>query len=235
MTATVLITRPKAQSKAFAAALEDAHGGPVRHLISPLMEIVPLPVAGGFDDLRHVVFTSVHGVAQALRVGIPAGICAWCVGAKTGKAASDAGFEVHVAGGDVQNLVALIVARVPAGRMVHLRGRYVAGNVLTDVSEAGVTCESVVAYDQVAVAPTQAALDLLRGESPVIVPLFSPRTGKLFGQIADFHAPLHLIVISEAVDVAGRDVPVVSRTLARKKDMSGVIDATLASYARFSP
>jgi uroporphyrinogen-III synthase len=200
-----------------------------------LIEIAPIPVTGTFADAKHVVFTSLNGVAQAKRIGIPEGITAWCVGPRTGQAASDLGFDVRVAGGNSHSLVTLIVAQAPVGRMVHLRGRHVAGKVIDDLRSARITCETVVSYDQVAIAPTQAALDLLCGETPVIVPLFSPRSAKLFGQIADFNAPLHLVALSEAIDVAQQNAPVVSRTIAKSRDGAGMITATLARYAQISP
>lgn len=235
MSATVLITRPKAQAEAFAASLEAAHGGPLHCVISPLIEIAPVAVVGALDEVKHVVFTSINGVSQAMRVGIPVGITAWCVGSRTAQAATELGFDVRIADGNNRSLVALIVAQAPVGRMVHLRGRHVAGTVVDDLAAAGINCEAVIAYDQVAIAPTQLALDTLKGETPIIVPLFSPRSAKLFGQIADFNAPLHLVVISEAIDVVQQNAPVVSRAVAKSRDGAGMVAATLARYAEISP
>ncbi|MBB5721243.1 uroporphyrinogen-III synthase [Loktanella ponticola] len=235
MTACVLITRPKAQAAAFASALQVAHGEPLRCVISPLIEIVSLKVEGAFDDVAHVVFTSVNGVNEARRVGILQGIPAWCVGSKTAKIAMNAGFDVRIAKGDSRSLVSLIAGKSPKGRMVHVRGRHVAGTVIESLDAVGIHCEAVMAYDQVAVMPTQAAIDVLRGENPVIVPLFSPCTAKLFSQIADFNAPLHLVVMSDAIDVQSRDTRVFSRVIAGNGAGLGMLESTLAAYAQFSP
>lgn len=232
MTATVLITRPLRQAHAFAAELEEAFGGPVRMVISPLIEVVPLPVEGSFDDVAHVIFTSANGVAQADRLNIPKRAIAWCVGAKTTKAAQDLGFKTHEADGSSEKIVALIVAAGPCGRMIHIRGTHVTGDVTGTLAQNGIHCETLVAYDQREVAPTQAALGVLRGESPVIVPLFSPRSAKLFEKIGDFRAPLHLVVISEAVVLSTDLVTVASHTLG---GLNGMLIGTLARYQCFSP
>jgi uroporphyrinogen-III synthase len=232
MAATVLITRPLAQAEAFAQALYFAHGAKVQTVISPLIEIVPLPVTENFADVSHVVFTSVNGVAAADRIGVPTSIVAWCVGTKTAEMAETAGFDVRIAGGTSDSLAALIVAESPTGRMVHVRGRHVAGQLIENLADAGITCETTIAYDQIASPLTQAAVDLLRGQDPVIVPLFSPRTAKLFTETADVNAPLHLILISDVVDIAAQNILAVSRALA---DGNGMIDQTLVRYARFSP
>jgi uroporphyrinogen-III synthase len=232
MTATVLITRPTRQAQVFAAELEEGFGGPVQTVISPLMEVVDLPVEGSFDDVSHVVFTSANGVAQTDRLNIPKTAIAWGVGAKTTKPAQDIGFETREAEGSNEKIVTLIVAARPVGRMVHIRGAYVAGDVTGALAQQGVICETVVAYDQKETAPSQAALDVLRGENPVIVPLFSPRTAKLFEKIGDFHAPLHLVVISEAVSVSSELVPVKSYA---HGGIYGMVIGTLTRYKRFSP
>ncbi|MDE0850875.1 uroporphyrinogen-III synthase [Yoonia sp.] len=235
MTATVLITRPKAQSEAFAAALEVAYEGPVRTVISPLLEIVPLAVSGSYQNVDHVIFTSVHGVAAAARLGLQKGIAAWCVGTQTANAAADMGFAVHNADGANRELVAMIVAAAPKGRMIHVRGKYVAGAIVEHLRSSGIVCDVVVAYEQMACPATSAARSLLRGQNSVIVPLFSPRTAKLFAEIADFNAPLHLITMSEAVDVSNEDAPIASRKIATNNRRAGMITETLSQYAHFSP
>lgn len=235
MMATVLITRPKAQAEAFTAALEAAYGGPVRTVMSPLIEIVQLAVTGSYQNVQHVILTSVHGVTAAARLRLPKGIHAWCVGAQTANAAANMGFEVHNADGANRELVAMIVAASPKGRIVHVRGEYVAGTIVERLRSSGIACEVVVAYNQRACPATSAARELLRGQHPVIVPLFSPRTASLFAEIADFNAPLHLISISEAVDISSEDAPIASRVVATNDRRAGMITGTLSQYARFSP
>ena len=235
MTATVLITRPTAQANAFATALEIAHGGPERTVISPLMEIVPTKVQGRFDDLAHVVFTSVNGVSASVPLNLPKTAIAWCVGSRTAEAAQKAGFSTRNALGNSDDLVSLIVAAKPVTRMVHVRGQHVAGTVTDSLKEAGIICETVVAYDQVACPPTQAAIDLLNGANPVIVPLFSPRSAKLLVELVDITAPLHLILISAAVNLTDQDALILSRAVVQTNKRDGMIDETLLRYAQNSP
>lgn len=232
MTATVLITRPLRQGQAFAAALEAAFGGPVQTVISPLIETAPMVVDQDFADVSHVLFTSVNGVQQAGRLQVPTTATAWCVGEKTAQAAQVAGFETRTAGGTSEKLMLLIVAANPVGRMIHVRGKHTTGDIIGHLAKARITCEPVIAYDQVAIAPTQQAIDLLCGENPVIVPLFSPRTAKLFEQIGVFRAPLHLVVMSEAVFVSTDIVPVTS---CANGGIYGMVEGTLTRYRRFSP
>jgi uroporphyrinogen-III synthase len=220
------------QARAFAAELEEAFGGVVKTVISPLIEVVALPVEGTFNDVAHVIFTSANGVAQADRLNIPKTAIAWCVGTKTTKAAQDIGFKTRDAGGWSEKIVVLLVAKNPSGRMIHIRGTHVAGDVAGALMQNGIHCETLVAYDQREIAPTLAALGALRGASPVIVPLFSPRSAKLFEKIGDFRAPLHLVVISEAAVVSTDLVPVSSHALG---GLNGMVIETLAQYKRFSP
>lgn len=232
MTATVLITRPLAQARVFAQALEAAHGGSVDMVISPLIETAPVAVTQDLTDVNHVIFTSVNGVQQAARVGVPQTAVAWCVGEKTAAAAKALGFTARAAGGNSESLVALIAQDQPQGRIVHLRGKHAAGDVIGGLAAVGLNCEPVIAYDQIAIAPTQAALDLLADENPVIVPLFSPRTAKLFAQIGAFRAPLHLITMSKAITVPEDIVPISSLAIMESDTM---VNGTMALYRSFSP
>ena len=232
MTATVLITRPLRQGQAFAAALEAGFGGPVRTVLSPLIETAPVVVDQDFGNVAHVLFTSVNGVHQSDRLRVPTSAIAWCVGDKTAHAAQALGFETQTAGGTSEKLLSLIVAAQPVGRMLHVRGKHTTGDVVGGLAEHGIVCEPIIAYDQVAIAPTQQAIDLLCGENPVIAPLFSPRTAKLFEQIGGFRAPLHLVVMSEAVQVSTDIVPVTSHVQGGIYEM---VERTLTRYRRFSP
>ena len=69
----LLMTRPVAASQAFVADVHAALGRTTDHLISPLMQIVPLPMA---DNTHHsgLVFTSAHGVQAARDAMAHAGI-----------------------------------------------------------------------------------------------------------------------------------------------------------------
>ena len=61
---TLLLTRPRAQSQAFAEVLAARLPGRFRPVISPLLEIVPLPAPLDLDGLQGLIFTSANGVEQ---------------------------------------------------------------------------------------------------------------------------------------------------------------------------
>ncbi|MBL4812781.1 MAG: uroporphyrinogen-III synthase [Rhodobacteraceae bacterium] len=191
-TPLILLTRPVEGAQRFAGQL-----GAVDVLISPLMKIEPIggrpPKAGG------LVLTSVNGAQAAARLGMAAGLTAYCVGPQTAKAAQDAGFRVVAATGDAVALLALIKRKAPAENLVHIRGEHARGNIAARLNEAGIKCHETVAYRQTSMAlsgPAQAALAASR---PLIVPLFSPRSAALFAQAGPFAAPIVVVALSSAV------------------------------------
>jgi len=102
---TVVVTRPRAQADAFAAALEAAGA---RVLVCPSIDIRPADDPGPVDraiarleDYAWVVFTSANAVrhfwdrlAAAARGGLPAGVRAAAVGRATGAALEERGCRV---------------------------------------------------------------------------------------------------------------------------------------------
>ena len=90
---TLLLTRPQAQSREFAAALDAALPGRFTCVISPLLRITP--VAGDLDltGAQGILFTSANGVAQFVERSSDRTLPAWCVGAITAEDAFDWGFS----------------------------------------------------------------------------------------------------------------------------------------------
>ena len=194
----LLMTRPVAASQAFVADVHAALGRTTDHLISPLMQIVPLPMA---DNTHHsgLVFTSAHGVQAARDAGVATDQTAWCVGVQTGQAARKAGFHAIVADGDASGLIDLITRHMPTGPLLHLRGQHSVGDVADRLTAAGVPTISTVVYDQRALPLSSAAKDLLGGTRPVVIPLFSPRTATMLATQGPYLAPLNVIALSEQV------------------------------------
>lgn len=181
----VLITRPARQAAEFATLLSD---GPV--VISPILRIVP--VEHDRDRVRQAeafVFTSVHAVPAAGKGG---GRLAYCVGTATAAAARSAGFRAIAGPGNLDGLCPMLKrAEAP---LLHLRGRHVAG-------ESGVP--DVVVYDQQSQSLNADAVELLAGQAPVILPLFSPRSACLLAQaVSGSAAPLRPVAISAAAAAA---------------------------------
>ena len=95
---TLLLTRPRAQSEAFAAVLAAELPGRFRPVVSPILEIVPLPAPLDLDGLQGLIFTSANGVEQFAARSPDRSLPAWCVGEMTAAAARRAGLRGALGG-----------------------------------------------------------------------------------------------------------------------------------------
>ena len=84
---TLLLTRPRAQSEAFAEVLAAELPGRFRAVVSPILEIVPVAAALDLDGLQGLIFTSANGVEQFAARTPERSLTAWCVGEMTAAAA----------------------------------------------------------------------------------------------------------------------------------------------------
>jgi uroporphyrinogen-III synthase len=205
----VLLTRPKDEAEAFALALRRRFGSRVRPVIAPLMAVEYLSPTLPEGPFAGVIFTSATGIEAAGRIGFPQTGLAWCVGRKTAKRATAAGFHARSAEGDAAALVAAIRADPPAGKLLHLRGEETRGAVADSLNSAGTETESAVVYHQLPQPLPPEGQGLLLVDGPVILPLFSPRSAALFraGLPGDLRATLWLVTMSRAVTDAARDIP----------------------------
>lgn len=186
----VLITRPEAAARRFAAQIEALD---LRHVIAPLLRIVGVPHdAAAVQDAKGLVFTSENGVRFA---GPGRGRPAWCVGPRTAEQARKAGYDVREGPGDAARLIPLIGDLGPG--WLHPHGAHVA---------ARLPVPGMVVYDQLPLPPSPEALALLQGAAPVILPLFSPRSARLAAEAARASpgAPLRIVPISAAAEAAWR-------------------------------
>lgn len=211
-TPVLLITRPAPAALRLA---QDLAGLDLPTIIAPLMRIDPVPHnAAALDRAAGLVFTSESGVAFA---GTGGGRPAICVGPRTALAAEAAGFDTRTGPGDAAGLMPMLQDLGPG--WVHVRGAHVA---------ADLGLESVVVYDQTALPLTAAAAQVLAGDAPVILPLFSPRSARLAAaEVAGARAPLWLAPISIAADAAF-DGPAARRVVADTPDTPGVVAAVEA-------
>lgn len=167
-----------------------------RVVVSPLAEMRAL--LPELPDADCVIFTSQNAV-RALGGRVPARR-AWCVGDRTAEVAAAAGFDARSASGDADALVTAMIAG-ERGRCLHLRGRVATGDVAARLNAAGIPCAEAVVYEMRDLPPTPEALALLRGDVPVIVPLFSPAGARRVAAIPAT-APLRLACLSPAVAAA---------------------------------
>lgn len=226
MTITILITRPEPEASRFAETLRAQFGGSVRLLSAPLLKIAyggDLPALSGQEVL---IFTSRHGVTGFCRLSPRRDLGGYAVGEATAAAARDAGFDVVSAGGDADALLAHIAAEGRTGPFLHLRGAHVAADIAGALRSMGHAAQDAVVYDQIAVDLDPAARAVLDGQGPVILPLMSPRSARLFfDEVPAACAPLLIAAISRK---AARMVPegaVAALVIAETPDSAGMIAA----------
>lgn len=192
---TLLLTRPEAQSRRFAAALAARWSG-LAVVTAPAQVIRPVPLVVP-DGVRGLVLTSENAVA-ALPAGL--GLPAYCVGERTAAAAAAHGLMAHAAAGDAASLLDLIRRARPAGPLFHPHGRHLAADMVAALRQEW-EITGAVAYEQVALPPTEEALRLLRAPGVVLLPLFSPRSARLVS-VWPIHAPLIIAAMSDNVAAA---------------------------------
>ncbi|MFN3642673.1 MAG: uroporphyrinogen-III synthase [Gemmobacter sp.] len=236
----LLLTRPDPGSSAFAAMAAARFGDRVQVLVAPLMEIAfldaPLPAA--LAAAAGLVFTSAAGVAGLARLAPGLARPAWCVGERTARAAAEAGHAAQALGGDAEALVAALAAAPPPAPLVHVRGTESRGAVAARLSAAGIPTTEFVVYDQRPLPLGDAARAALAGPAPVIAPLFSPRSARLFAAAAAgaaVQAPLFLAPISDAAQAAAGGLHPHAVAIAPTPDAAGMlvaIEALLAAAPR---
>ena len=195
-TIALIMTRPAGSNDAFVARIDPQVRVDLEVVESPLIEIHPLPVAAPISADEVAIFTSAHGVKFA-----PAGQGrkAFCIGTHTTDVARQKGWAAHKAGSDADALVAYLVAHPPGARLHHLSGVHVRGTVTERLSAAGLSVAHTAIYDQKLIPLTDKAIALLSAETPVLVPLFSPRTASQFAACASKVSALHIVAMSAAV------------------------------------
>jgi uroporphyrinogen-III synthase len=233
----VLVTRPEIQSRIFARALSGRFGDAVRPLVAPLMAPRFLKPAIPAGDYAAVIFTSAIGVEGATRLGVPLPRRAFCVGRKTAVVAEAAGFLVWSADGDSDALVSLIVADRPFEKLLYIRGVNTRGNVAGKLKSAGIGTESLVVYRQVPQPMSAEGTALLREPGDVVLPIFSPRSARLFAKAMpqEMRATLHIAAMSAAVAEAALKLPHTAMVVAERPDADGMLDAVQKLLVDVSP
>ncbi len=227
-----LITRPWEESEILAAAL--ATRG-LEAVIEPLMRIhfrsgKALDLAG----VQAVLCTSANGVRGLARVSSERGVPLFAVGDATASRARAEGFTaVESAAGSVDDLVRLATARLDPrkGRLLHVAGDVVAGNLGEALRERRFTIERSVLYEARPVGElSPIAVRALRGGTIDFALFFSPRTAAVFGRlvrIAEVAGCCRTIValsISAAADAAFADLEWLDRRVAERPTQPALLD-----------
>jgi uroporphyrinogen-III synthase len=232
----ILITRPAEGGARFARALRRRLGPGLRIICAPLMAprwlSPPLPplLVGGRAEA--VVFSSEAGVAGFARLWPGRDLPAFCVGARTAAAARRAGFAAEVAGRDAAGLIATLGAAAPR-RLIVVRGEHVAADICGALGTAGLEVAEVVVYSQIARPLPARARALLDGAGPVVLAVFSARSGALLAEaVAGARAPLRVAAISPgAAEPLLRLAPEAARCAA-SPDAAAMLEAVAALVAR---
>lgn len=146
----VLVTRAEPGAGRTAEGLRERGLTPV---IAPMLTIRPsAEIALDLQGVQALAFTSANGVRAWANARTERGLPALCVGDATAAAAREAGFENKMsAGGDVGDLIQMIRKRMDkaAGRIVHIRGSHVTGDLAGSLRAAGFAAEEAAAYEAV--------------------------------------------------------------------------------------
>jgi uroporphyrinogen-III synthase len=224
----LLLTRPRAQGADFAERLTARFGDQLAIVTTPLLAprfFAPALPVGPFSAL---ILTSQTGVEGYLRLGAASDLPkeVFCVGERTASAARGAELIPLCVAEDAASLIAQIKLRPPRGRLLHLRGREARGNIGELLQSAGIDTVDAVMYAQERLALTGAAATLLRGQAPVIVPLFSPRTAMIFvAEMARVKgiSPLFVAAMSGEVALEARRFDAQVK-IAQRPDAAAMVD-----------
>lgn len=191
--ATLLLTRPQPQSETFLDACTAALGRPVPAVISPLIQIEATGNMPDLDRYSAVLVTSANAL-RTLGSGL-SGRKVFTVGQATARLADSLGAKAICLGENVDQFVEN-AAQVDSPA-VFCRGAHSRGDLANRLRRAGLSVDETVIYDQIARPLSEPALALLTGNTPVVAPVFSPRSAQLLsGQTTT--APITVVAISNA-------------------------------------
>lgn len=196
MQPVVMITRPEEDGAPLAREITRLCPG-ARVILSPLQEIFYAPELPDAGPEMALIFTSRNGVRAWQRVGGPPRR-AYCVGDATRALAEAAGHTAVSAGGTVADLREMLLREAPRERMLYLHGKVTKRDLTGPLQAAGLRAVGVEAYQQVARPFSDVAREAMQGAAPVVAPLYSARSARLFAEGWRSAAPLMISAISEA-------------------------------------
>ena len=231
--ASIIITRPKAAADRLAIRLAEPVGPACEIVCSPVIEIMAVPATVGKIAYHGVIFTSVHGVLHA--PDMTAKKTCWCVGEMTARAAGEAGYAVKHHAMDAETLLADLAGMQVEGPLLHLRGTYTRVDLAQRLADAGIPCDDLVVYKQDARSLSTQARATLEGETPVILPLYSPRSAALVADQGPFAAPITVVAISDATAHAAAGLAPENVVVAGRPDGVAMIAAIVAVAGTVCP
>ena len=227
-----LVTRPREAAETLA---EELAVRDVRALIEPLMEVRFRAALVDLTGVQAVLCTSANGVRALARASGDRQLPLLAVGDATAARAYAEGFtSVASAGGDVADLVRLAANRLDPseGRLLHVTGDAVAGDLACELRKCGFTVERSILYEaQPIEALSPAATEAMRSSAIDFVLFFSPRTAAIFTRLANNAGlasccgTMTALSISPAADAALDTIPWRERCIARRPEQTALLAA----------
>jgi uroporphyrinogen-III synthase len=182
-----LVTRPREEAEELAAALAARGVGAV---IEPMLQVhLRAEASPDLTGVQAVLCTSANGVRALARASAERRLPLLAVGDATAARARGAGFiHVESAGGNASDLVRAVTARFDPreGRLLHVCGSAVAGDLAGDLRRRGFAAERSVLYEARSIAAlSPAATDAMRSGAIDCALFFSPRTAAIFARLAN--------------------------------------------------
>ena len=182
----VMITRPRDDAERLAELLAPLG---VRGLVEPMFDIAMLPATLDFDGVQAILITSANGARALGQATDRRDLPVLAVGEQSATAARAIGFgDVAAAEGDVASLAAMVAREIDpaAGKLIHVAGTVVAGDLSGTLEEFGFEVNREVLYDARPVsALSPAGARALTEKSLDGVLFFSPRTVHTFARLVD--------------------------------------------------
>ena len=223
----LLLTRPKAGSERFARAARARLGEDWPITIAPLLETEP--TGADLPAANALIFTSEQAVAPVARSAAHAGMPVFCVGGRTAEVARQAGFAVQDTAPNAETLCAQILAAPDCGVLLHARGNESAFPLAERLNAEGRVAREAIVYAQKPQPLGAEARQLLAGTEPLLVPIFSPNSGRLLAATAaDARAPLRVVAISEAAAAACAGLPMATLRVASTPTADALLDVLVA-------
>ena len=162
----------------------------LKPVVAPFLTIRPsTDIALDLAGVQALAFTSANGVRAWANVRAERNLPALCVGDATAAAAREAGFgDTLSAGGDVGDLIQLIRRRLDkaSGRIIHVRGSHVTGDLAGSLRDAGFEAEEAAAYEAVAAATLpETAREALEKKQLSVVLFHSSRAAAAFTALVE--------------------------------------------------
>lgn len=211
----LIVTRPKPLADEFAETLHDAD---VELVVSPMLDLRATGDVGCLPPDLPLIFSSRTALMIADAQAELSGHSAYVVGDRTGAEAARLGVELLGQAETAEELSKKILADQPQ-KLLHLGGDKTAWPLAETLISNGIETEYRVIYHQVALTLSEQAHACFRGERPVLLPLFSPRSAAiLLKEVEQIHgsAPLHLIAISAAALAPWDDIGCASKVIAER-------------------